>query len=468
MGGLFSSLHTAASALSAFSTALGVESSNIANSATPGYAAQRATIQPEIGSGSAGAADTVTISSTGSAQADALVQAASTQAGWSQTQVSQLTPLNSTFDITGSSGILAAFQQFSSAFANAAQNPTDESLRSLALSAAGTVAQAFQSAASSVSSQQQQTVSSIQSTVSQINTLAGQIQQANTVIAEQTSTDASSGSAEAVQRNALDQLSSLVDVTVQQNPNGTVNVLAAGQIPLVSGVQAYSLSVDPSAAPGSQITDAAWGGTSVTLGGQLGSLLQINNTTIPSLIGSSTQQGSLNTLAQSFADSANTLLTSGTDANGNPGTALFTYDGSNGGANVASSLAVDPTVTSDELALASTTQSNGVANSLSGLAATTNAAQQIGGLSPNDYFASIASGIGQQLSTATEQSSTDQTNLTSAQTARQQQSGVSLDQEAISVTSDQRAYDATAQLVTVLDELTTDTIELLSSQGAVT
>jgi flagellar hook-associated protein 1 FlgK len=261
-------------------------------------------------------------------------------------------------------------------------------------------------------------------------------------------------------RNALDQLSSLVDVTVQQNPNGTVNVLAGGQIPLVEGNQTFPLTLTTSAS-GNQISAAGWNDATSALGGQLGSLLQVTNSTIPSILGSSTQQGSLNTLAQSFADSVNSLFTSGQTANGTPGTALFTYDASNGGANVAGSLTVDPSVTADQLALGNATQSNGVANSLAQLAATTDPTQQINGLSPQDYFAQIASGIGRQLSTATSQASVDQTNLTSAQAARQQQSGVSLDTEAINITSYQRAYEASARLVSIIDQLTQEEVQIL-------
>lgn len=458
MSGLMSSLETANSALQAFSTALGVESTNVSNSATAGYVAMRATINPIGNGGISGGTDQVTISSTGDALADAAVQAASSQAGWSSTQVSQLTPLNSTFDITGDSGILAAFQQFSSAFANVAADPTDETLRSQALTAAGSVASAFQSAATSLGSAQEQATESVNSTVSQINTLASQIQQIN---ANVTSPNSNDGAGDAELRNTLDQLSSLVDITVQQNPNGTVNVLAGGQIPLVSGDQTFPLTVSTSTS-GNQITSPGWSGSTSDLGGQLGSLLQFTNTTIPGLLGSSTQQGSLNTLAQSFADSVNSLLSSGQTASGAAGTPLFTYDSSNGGTNVAGSLAVDPTVTTDDLALASSTESNGVANSLAQLTSSTDPTQQVNGLSLQDDFAQIASGIGQQLSTATSQASVDQTNLTSAQTARQQESGVSLDSEAVNITADQRAYEATAQVVTIIDQLTEETVQMLT------
>ncbi len=52
--------------------------------------------------------------------------------------------MNQLFDITGTSGILAAFQQFSTAFSSLAVTPNDPTLQANALSAAGNVASAFQ------------------------------------------------------------------------------------------------------------------------------------------------------------------------------------------------------------------------------------------------------------------------------------------------------------------------------------
>ena len=69
--------------------------------------------------------------------------------------------------------------------------------------------------------------------------------------------------------------------------------------------------------------------------------------------------------------------------------------------------------------------------------------------------------MGQQLSDARNQSATDQTSLTSAQFTRQRVSGVSLDQEAVSITSYQRAYEASAKLISILDQLTSDEVNLI-------
>jgi flagellar hook-associated protein 1 len=180
MGGLFSALHTASTALTVYSQALGVDQSNVANSSTPGYAAQRANILPIGISGTGGGGgDFISLSSTGDSRTDAAVQASSSEASFSQTQTQQLSPVNQLFDITGSSGILAAFQQFRAAFSNLSVTPNDPTLGAAALSAAGTVASAFQSVTKSLDIQSNQVAAGIQSATAQINGLAAKIQQLN-------------------------------------------------------------------------------------------------------------------------------------------------------------------------------------------------------------------------------------------------------------------------------------------------
>jgi flagellar hook-associated protein 1 len=456
-------LQTASTALQVFSRALGAEQTNVSNASTPGFAAIRAAILPIGLGGSGSSSDFVQLTSAGDARTDAAVQAASSQASSSQTAASQLAPVNQLFDITGTSGILAALRQFGAAFSSLSVTPNDQTLRSTALSAAGNVASAFNKVAASLDSQTTDVDGQIASTTAQINHLAAQIRQYN--IQARTDSSPDSGAATGL-RSALEQLSSLVDIGVTQNPDGTVSVLAGGQQPLVLGDQAFTLSANPKAAPGSQIVSSGGGGSPASYSGQLGALLQVRNGSLAQLLGGAGTPGSLNTLAKGFATRVNTLLTSGVDSNGSPGVALFTFDGTNGtnDSNVARTLAVDPSVTPDQLGLAtggSSAQSNGIANQLSGLTSSNLPADQIGGLSPEGLFASIAAGVGQQLSDAQDQSATDQTALTSVQADRQQESGVSLDQEAVAITALQRAYEASAKVVSIIDQLTSDEVNLI-------
>jgi flagellar hook-associated protein 1 FlgK len=241
-------------------------------------------------------------------------------------------------------------------------------------------------------------------------------------------------------------------------------VLAGGQLPLVLGDQAYTLSANPSAAQGAQITSSAGGSSPDNFSGQLGALLNTQNGTLDPLLGSNGNPGTLNTLASGFASRVNTLLTSGTTSSGAAGVPIFTYDTTDP-TNAARTLALDTTVTPNQLGLATTgppAQSNGIANTLAALPSSTNAADLIAGQSAVGLFGSIAASVGQQLSDAQTASTADQTALTTAQANQQQQEGVSLDREAVNVTTYERAYQANAQVVSVLNQLTADAVNLIS------
>jgi flagellar hook-associated protein 1 FlgK len=77
------------------------------------------------------------------------------------------------------------------------------------------------------------------------------------------------------------------------------------------------------------------------------------------------------------------------------------------------------------------------------------------------YFGQIAASAGQENQTATANQQTQQQVTAQATTLRDQVSGVSLDQEASAVLQFQQAYQATAQVLTVLDNLGQDLMNLI-------
>ena len=150
----------------------------------------------------------------------------------------------------------------------------------------------------------------------QINTLASQIQQDNVQIQQDSTPDAG---LQANLQATLQNLSQLADTTVTFAPNGTATVLLGGQTPLVIGTTQYSIQAsfaDPTPGPNpNAIADAhilnsdGQDITSQISQGSLAGLLTVRNTVLPSLQGDGTQQGALNQLAQSVADSVNQILT---------------------------------------------------------------------------------------------------------------------------------------------------------------
>jgi flagellar hook-associated protein 1 FlgK len=197
--------------------------------------------------------------------------------------------------------------------------------------------------------------------------------------------------------------------------------------------------------------------------GQLGALLNLRNTILPTYIGNAYQAGDINTMAQQFADSVNQQLTSGNISDGPPaqtGVALFTYDTANP-SNVAATLAVNPAIAAGQLAAIQPGPpevANGVALGLAQMSDPQTAAQGINGESYSSFYGDMASSVGASLDNATGQQTLQQSAVAQAQNLVQQASGVNLDQEAVNLVEFQRAYDANSHFVTVLDQITSDII----------
>jgi flagellar hook-associated protein 1 FlgK len=279
--------------------------------------------------------------------------------------------------------------------------------------------------------------------------------------------------------STLEDLAQYADISILNQANGTVTVLMNGQTPLLLGDQQYKIGTKldtpdtppplyASARPSVRIT--ASDGTDITAattGGQLGSLLNLRNGILASYLGDSTQPGDLNRLAKQFADRVNGLLTAGNASDGpppQPGVALFSYDTTND-TNVAATLSVDQnTVKPDLLAPIDPGPpyvSNGVALALSQMADPQLDADRIDGASYNQFFGNLAGRTGSALDQANSNLQVAQPAVAQAKNLQQQMSGISLDEEASILIQFQRAYEANSRLITVMYQLTQDTINMI-------
>ena len=84
-------------------------------------------------------------------------------------------------------------------------------------------------------------------------------------------------------------------------------------------------------------------------------------------------------------------------------------------------------------------------------------------MSYSQFYGSLASGIGTELSDATNSQRAQQSLLTQAKNMRQQYQGVSLDEEATLLMQFQRAYQANSKFITVVDQLTQSAIDILQA-----
>ncbi len=476
MSGITGSIASAGNALSVLEQALGVIQNNVDNANTPGYANQQLNLEAmpvDIPGGLAGGLASAGLNNSRDQYAEESVQAQTQALGMYTAQAQNTSAIQNFFDVTGTSGVSAALNGLFQSFSAWSASPNDSTARQNVLAAANTVAQSFQGLANSLTQTSGEMDGQITSTVSQINTIAAQIQQYNVQKLKSPQPDPG---ADAQLYGALQNLSQLTNFTTVTQTDGTVTVLLSGGTPLVIGTQqndlSASVSVDTKPAPvysqslpTDHILDSQGNDiTSQISSGQLGGLLDTRNRVLAGIMGDSQQQGTLNQLAQGLADTVNGILQSGT-VSATPGAAngaaLFSYDSQNL-ATVASTLTVNPQITPDQLAPVDASGNvNGNANALAALENPTGTQGTVGGLSYLQYFGQIAAGAGQENQTATNNEQTQQQVTAQATSLRDQVSGVSLDKEASALLQFQQAYQATAQVLTVLDNLGNDLMNLI-------
>lgn len=477
MSSLFAALGTATNALDALEKAIGVVQNNVANANTPGYVTQTPTFlaRPFDPAGNVwGGVESGAVQSARDVYSEQAVWSASQRAGSASQQASSLAALESVFDVSGTSGIPAALSQLSSAFSSWSANPTDTPARQQVLVAAQNLAESFNQASTSIETIRSQTDQQLASNVSQINQYAAQIATINGQIRQGAGSDAG---LQSQLYNALEQLSGLAPVTVRSESDGTATVLLGGQSPLVIGQNASPLSLAytsagatyPGAAPDAQLLSAdGHDVTYLATDGQLGGLLAFRNTALPAVLGDGNQQGSLNQLAQGIADRVNGLLTTTGELSAGPppvpGVPLFSYSSASP-TTAAATLALDPAVTAAQLAAATSTSANGTASALAGLTSSHNALDQINGLNYTDFYSNIASGIGEQAASASAASGAQTQILTQAQNLRAQVSGVSLNDQATSLLQFQQGYQAAAQMIRVINNITQSLLQMMQSIG---
>jgi flagellar hook-associated protein 1 len=462
MGTLFAALGTASSAMDVLQQAMGVVQNNVTNSSTAGYVTQTLSLNAASFNASGniwGGVQAGDVQSARNLFAEQSVWSANQQVGSATQQASSLQAIQSAFDVSGTSGIPSALSSLYSAFSAWSSSPSSTTAQQQVITAAQSVAQAFNTAASNVEAVRSQAQQQTQSAVTQINQLSAQIASINGNIRNGGQNDAG---LQAQLYSSLEKLSNLANISTQTQSDGTVSVLMNGQVPLVIGQTQDALSVTAAnptgstsnAAPHQQIlTSSGQDVTNLIQGGQLGGLLHVTNQIIPSVLGDSGQQGSLNQLAQAIADRVNGLLTSGQTASGAAGTPLFSYD-STSSTSVAGTLAVASGITGSQLAAAEPgppSIANGIADQLSQLASPTGSADMVNGMSYTDFYSSIASNIGTLASSASQTQQTQTQVLTQAQSARSQISGVSLNEQAADLLQFQDAYQAAAQVLSSIN-----------------
>ncbi len=451
MSGTLSSLNTALSALRYNRVAMDVASHNIANVATEGYNRRRvdgesmgAPVVPARWSTYEGAGSGVRTSSIVRMNDVLLDNRARTEhssLSYLQLRATALARMESGVGEPGDAGVAAAPAAFRSSWQDLANDPGGNAARGQVLARAESLAGALAAQAANVSAEMTTQRLTLQGSVAEVDTVAKELAATNRAIAT-AALDGVDVSDLADTRDVLGlKLAELAGGVGVLQPDGTMNVSVAG-VDLVSGSTAGALriasGVTAAGGPdGSPVTFAIdLGGTSTALTadvrGKVGASADLLNTTLPAYA------AGLGAVARDLADTVNAAHAAGYDLDGTTGVAFFSYDP----ADPAGTLGVAVTARQ----VAASTMPGGVLDGsnadLIGTAGTAEAGYQ-----------RLVNGFGTEVASAQRLVRTQSLLTTQVDSAREQLSGVNLDEETVAMLTAQRAYEAAARVMSVMDSV---------------
>lgn len=456
MGNLSSSMSIALGALQNNQEALEVTSNNISNQNTQGYSRQvvnfseGATVQfgsLQFGTG----AQVDNIQSIRDQVLDfRIANETSTQSGL-DTYVTSMNQVQANFNEAAGTGLQSAISGFFNSLSNLSTDPSNVSLRQSVLTAGQNLTSSFNTAANTLSNTQAAANQQVAPEVQQVNTLAQNVAALNTKISQAQASGQNTGSMEDQRNQLILQMSQITNISLIQGDHGTINIATAQGASLVVGGQQFNLSTATNATTGQTDIFSSDGRdiTSGITGGSVGGLIQVRDQSIPQL----TSQ--LDTLASGIATAVNNTQTAGTDLNGATGQNFFTIPAG-----------VPGTAKSIQVNLTDPSQIAGSLNGSTGDNANIVAMSQlqnqniVNGDTPLDFYSNSVAQLGSQIQQATTQGTTQDSVVQQLQAQRQNVSGVSLDEEAANLIQFQRAYQAAARIVNVVDEMTQTVINM--------
>ncbi|MDQ3820437.1 MAG: flagellar hook-associated protein FlgK, partial [Acidobacteriota bacterium] len=360
-----------------------------------------------------------------------------------------LAPVDAAFNETTNSGISSAMNNFFGAFRDLEANPSSVPLRTIVAEKGTALAEAFNSTRSRLTGIQQDADNSLRSAVDDVNRLAAQVADLNVKIKFAEGTQGSASELRDKRDEAVRQLSEITGARAIETDGMVTLSLADGQ-QLVAGGQATQLQA-VSTPPNGLATIQINGGPAAINDGRLRGLLDA----IGEIGGHIT---ALDDMAAEITSRVNTLHTSGTDLDGNAGVNFFAVP-AGGGAVTAANFSVSSAVKSNSRLvvaspLAGSTSAGTIAGAISNLLSDTSS--QVGARtgSFNSIYSSIVSDAGAGISDAENALKTQQAILDQTTSQREAVSGVSLDEEAISLLQYQKAYEAAARFIKIADEMT--------------
>lgn len=490
--GLTASLHMAARSLTAQQRAIEVTGHNLANINTPGAARQRLDFRPDVALQFAGngvlqgvGVYIQRIESVRSSLLDSQVLRQQSLSGL-HSEVASLgrlleqtlgenfttSQLNSVPGIQSLTGVQNSLNNFFDSWNSLANDPTSTIARTQVITRGQALAADISSAYARVVEAKADIFPAASQAAANVNSLAKQIASLNEQISRaEIATGQSANDLRDQRQLALEELARHVNITVQTSPVNSsmidVHLADNNAYRLVSGIYgggeddpgdsaptSWALEVSANYNPTTnsslqfQVTSQTGGtallATTAPSGGTLGGMLRVANSVIGSGLTPSddTLTGRLQQLASSLSTAVNGLHNSTTswDPSGNNGGVFFT--------GTAANLTVAITDPALLAAAGGVSFPGSLDNSVARAIADLRSSPALG-----EYHRQTVAGLGLEVQQAMRNDRAQQ--LVSAQINKERESisGISIDEEMTNLVTYQRAYEASARLISVLDRM---------------
>ncbi|MCC6649639.1 MAG: flagellar hook-associated protein FlgK [Candidatus Eisenbacteria bacterium] len=452
---LQSMLSIARSALFTHQRSMDVTAHNIANANTPGYSRQRLMLRPAtplveplytLGRG----VEASTLQRSRDTFYDASYRSDNGLLGRASTLRDYLSQVESSMNEPSDSAISSSLDNLFRSFSDLSGDPANHTNRELVSSAARRLVDQLHSLATALGRTHQEALDHLNVQVTDVNALTARIADLNTKI------QASGGPAHSVpdlmdQRDLLvDQLSAQLNVRVLDRGDGSIGVLA-GDTLLVDGARNTELAVTTVGA-GYGIAPAGGGAPIDPQSGSIKALTEVTQVKLPAL------RARLDQLASSLVTEFNAVHSGGFTLSGATGVDFFDPSGTTAGTI---KLSAQVSASSDNIAAsANGAAGNGaIAAQLAAFAST--GVASLGGRTLREHYVVLAADVGLDVRNSEHDIEAQQVLVDRSEQSREAVSGVNVDEEMISLITQQQAYQAASRLVNVADQMMQDLLQML-------
>ena len=460
--GITDILNTARDAMAAQTFGLTVTGQNVANVNTPGYVRRQAQLETrDMGARAYGSVHVAGLQRVADRFVEQRHLALTGSSAEASTRDQLLSQTEALFNDSEGTGLSSSLNALFSSFSALSASPSDLTTRGTVLGRAQAFADQVRSSSEQMQNMRTDLFSQARELTGQINSKLDTVAQLSGRINQARATGEEPADLEDKRDAELLELSQLVEIHTYTDGNGQLVVQGPGMT-LVQSDIARHLSVDIGGDGSLRVLAETAGGkgsdiTKFLSAGQLSGVLTVRDHDIVEM------QSELDTFAFHVASQINSAHAAGFGLDGGSGRQLFALSATADGAASSLGLSADVLDHPEFLAAsnsASQLPGNGSqATFLAQLGNTPIAA--LGDLDPGQAYARLVGSVGQRKADSAATLSTREAMTAQVEVVRQSISGVSLDEEMISLSKYQRAFEAASRVFTTADQLLEDLINTL-------